>query len=46
MERYTARQVKRALAQEQLLRRLDQGEDFETLCQELGLSLSRNYRPR
>ena len=43
MERYTARQVKRALAQEQLLQRLDRGEDFEALCQELGLSLSRNY---
>jgi len=43
MERYTARQVNRALAQEQLLRRLDQGEDFVRLCQELGLSLSRNY---
>jgi transposase len=43
MERYTARQVKRALAQEQLLQRLDRGEDFEDLCQELGLSLSRNY---
>lgn len=46
MERYTARQVERALAQEQFLRRLDQGEDFETLCQELGLSLSRNYLPQ
>ena len=45
MERYTARQVKRALAQEQLLQRLDQGEDFETLCQELGLSLSRRSLP-
>ena len=43
MEHYTARQVKRALAQEQLLQRLDRGEDFEDLCQELGLSLSRNY---
>ena len=46
MERYTARQVKRALAQEQLLQRLDRGEDFEALCQELGLSLSRNYLPQ
>ncbi len=46
MERYTARQVKRALAQEQLLQRLDRGEDFEGLCQELGLSLSRNYLPQ
>ena len=46
MERYTARQVKRALAQEQLLQRLDQGEGFEALCQELGLSLSRNYLPQ
>ena len=46
MERYTARQVKRALAQEQLLLRLDQGEDFEILCQELGLPLSRNYLPQ
>jgi len=40
MERYSARQVERALAQEQLLLRLDQGEDFEALCQELGLFLS------
>jgi transposase len=46
MERYTARQVKRALAQEQLLQRLDQGEDFETLCRELGLSLSQDYLPQ
>lgn len=46
MERYTARQVTRALAQEQLLLRLDQGEDFEALCQELDLSLSRNYMPQ
>jgi hypothetical protein len=46
MERYTARQVKRALVQEQLLQRLDQGEDFEALCQELGLSFSRNYLPQ
>ncbi|MBU0490504.1 MAG: hypothetical protein KKB13_01525 [Chloroflexi bacterium] len=43
MERYTARQVHRAQAQEQLLRRLDQGEDFDTLCQELGLQHSRHY---
>jgi transposase len=45
MERYTARQVNRALAQEQLLQRLERGEDFVALCQELGLSLSRNYLP-
>ena len=45
MERYTARQVKRALVQEQLLQRLDQGEDFDDLCQELGLSLSRRSLP-
>lgn len=45
MERYTARQVQRALAQEQILQRLDQGEDFENLCQELGLSLSRRSLP-
>jgi transposase len=43
MERYTPRQVKRALAQEQLLKRLDQGEDFDALCEELGLSHSRDY---
>jgi transposase len=43
MERYTPRQVKRAQAQEQLLKRLDQGEDFDTLCEELGLSHSRDY---
>lgn len=46
MERYTARQVKRARSQEQLLLRLDQGEDFDALCQELGLSLSRDYLPQ
>jgi hypothetical protein len=45
MERYTIRQVNRALAQEQLLKRLEQGEEFEALCQELGLSHSRNYLP-
>ena len=45
MERYTPRQVKRALAQEQLLKRLDQGEDFDALCEELGLSHSRDYMP-
>ena len=45
MERYTARQVNRALAQEQLLKRLDQEEDFEALCRELGLSHSWNYLP-
>jgi transposase len=43
MERYTPRQVQRAQAQEQLLKRLDQGEDFEVLCEELGLSHSQNY---
>jgi transposase len=43
MERYTARQVKRALAQEQLLKRLDKGEDFDALCEEFGLSHSRDY---
>jgi hypothetical protein len=37
------RQVNRALAQEQLLQRLEQGEDFEALCQELDLALSRKY---
>jgi transposase len=46
MERYTPSQVKRALSQEQLLLRLDQGEDFEELCQELGLSLSWSYLPQ
>ena len=45
MERYSVRQVNRALAQEQLLKRLEAGEDFEALCQELGLSHSRNYLP-
>lgn len=45
MERYTIRQINRALVQEQLLKRLDQGEEFEALCQELGLSHSRNYLP-
>jgi len=37
MDRYTSRQVDRALAQEQLLKRLEQGEDFEMLCEELEL---------
>jgi transposase len=46
MDRYTVRQVNRALAQEQLLQRLDQGERFEDLCQALGLSLSRDYLPQ
>ena len=46
MEHYTIRQVKRALAQEQLLQRLDQGEDWAALCQELGLALSRDYCPQ
>jgi beta-lactamase class A len=45
MERYTVRQVNRALAQEQLLKRLDTGEGFEELCKELGLSHSRDYLP-
>ena len=45
MKRHTIRQVNRALAQEQLLKRLDQGEEFEALCQELGLSHSQNYLP-
>jgi hypothetical protein len=39
MDRYTARQVNRALAQERLLQGLDRGEDFEELCQQLALSL-------
>lgn len=45
MERYTVRQVNRALAQERLLHLLDQGGDFEELCQELGLSLKRSSLP-
>jgi hypothetical protein len=45
VERYTIRQVNRALAQEQLLKRLERGEAFEALCQELGLSHSQNYLP-
>ena len=45
MEHYTARQVKRAQAQEQLLKRLDQGEDFAAICQELGLHLCKDYSP-
>jgi transposase len=45
VERYTVRQINRALAQEQLLKRLEQREDFEALCQELDLSHSRNYLP-
>ena len=43
MERYAPQQVKRALAQEQLLKCLDQGEDFDALCEELGLSHSQDY---
>ena len=43
MERYTIQQVNRALAQEQLLKRLEQGEEWNALCQELGLSHSQNY---
>lgn len=46
MERYTVCQVNRALAQEQLIRCLDQGGNFEDLCRELGLSLSRDYLPQ
>lgn len=46
MERYTIRQVNRALAQEQLLQRLNRGENFDRLCQELSLSLSRDYLPQ
>ena len=45
MERYTTRQVNRALAQERLLQRLDQGEEFEALCRELGLSLKHSSLP-
>lgn len=45
MERYTVRQVNRALAQEQLLQRLDRGEDFEELCRQLGLSLKPGSLP-
>jgi transposase len=45
VERDIARRVNRALAQEQFLQRLDQGEDFEDLCRELGLSLSRDSLP-
>lgn len=45
MERYTVRQINRALAQERLLQRLDQGEEFEPLCQELGLSLKPGSLP-
>jgi hypothetical protein len=45
MERYTVPQVNRALAQEQLLQRLDRGEDFEALCRQLGLSLKPRSLP-
>lgn len=45
MERHTVRQVNRALAQERLLQRLDQGEEFEELCRELGLSLKPSSLP-
>jgi hypothetical protein len=45
MERFTVRQINRALAQEQLLQRLDRGEVFEVLCQELGLSLKPGSLP-
>jgi len=45
MERYTVRQVNRALALQQLLQRLERGEKFEHVCQDLSLSLSRDYLP-
>lgn len=45
MERYTVRQVNRALAQEQLLQRFGRGEEFGELCQELGLSLKPGSLP-
>lgn len=45
MERYTIRQVNQALAQEQLLQRFEQGEEFEELCQELELSLKPGSLP-
>lgn len=45
VERYTVRQINRALAQERLLQRLDRGEEFEELCRELGLSLKRSSLP-
>lgn len=45
MERFTICQVNRALAQEQLLQRLAQGEEFEALCQKLGLGLKRSSLP-
>jgi hypothetical protein len=45
MEGYTAKQVQRAQAQEQLLRRLERGEDFATVCQELDLRHSQDYLP-
>lgn len=46
MERYAVRQVNRALAQERLLNSLERGEDFEQLCRDLGLCLSRDYLPQ
>jgi transposase len=45
VERYTTDQVNRALAQEQLLQRIDKEKDFDALCQELGLSLKRSSLP-
>ena len=45
MERYTLRQIHRALAQEQLLQRTDKEKDFDALCQELGLSLKCSSLP-
>lgn len=45
MKHYTIRQVHRALAQEQLLKRIDQEMDFDALCQELGVSLKRSSLP-
>ena len=43
MERYTLRQIHRALAQEQLLQRIDKEKDFDALCQELGLSAGTTF---
>jgi transposase len=45
VERYTLRQIHRALAQEQLLQRIDKEKDFDVLCQELSLSLKRSSLP-
>lgn len=46
MDRYTVEQVNRAQAQEELLRRVGRGERFETVAEDLGLSLGRAYLPR